>query len=1011
MHPYFQKTVLFIIILTSIFISHGQDNQTLLKAEKLQGEAEEAFNKQTPEQFLIAKNKSLESLVLWEKLSDDRKQAETLKRLSEIAYLSDQAQEGIEYAKRSLVFFEKLDDKPKIAETLNNIGGLLDYTGSTREAFPYLLRSLTIFEELKATKQQAVTLNTIGLAYSNIGDMQDAIEFLNRSLILRRESKDILGEARTLINIGTIFDDTGEKRKGSEYYAKGLLLAKEAKDIRLQGVALNNLGYVFNHLAEYQRALDYYNEALELRRKSGDKRGEATTLTNIGTIFSAMGEQEKALELTLQALKIYQEAGLKRNQARSYNSLGGFYSKIQQREKAIEYYQNALAIFREIGDKEGQSSSLRNIGLIYSNQKLLTESLKYLQESLKLAEESSNHKLICNNLIALAQTYSSLNENVKAEENFALALKMQKESELNEDLPQTLAFYAEFDEKLGKRKQALEKMQQVMEILEDIRNSITLQSFRSSFLSTTQKYYDFYIELLIKSHQMEPDKGFDELAFKVSEKARARSLLDSLGESQTDIRANISSELINKEEILRQMINAKDSQRISAINQKQTEKAKQFEKELDETLQQYRLIQTLIRQQSPQFASLTQPEQLEIKQIQNEMLDENSVLLEYVLGSEKSFVFTISRNSFEIFELTESNRIEDLARKAVENLKARGSEIANETLSARNSRIKNADDDLDTNLKELKAILLKPIAAKMENKRLLIVSSGILQYLPFAALPANPASKKKFLIETNEIVYLPSASVLPFLKQNRTRQKDIKTSVGILADPVFTADDIRLRQIKSQNPENTIMVEAQVGSTLKLRSDFARLRFTRSEAEAISGFIENEEKFVALDFAANLKTFSNENLQKARIVHLATHGIINSQFPELSGLVLSLINEKGETQEGILRLYEVYNLDLEADLVVLSACETALGKEIKGEGIVGLTRGFMYAGVPSVVASLWRVEDRATADLMKRLYQRILVEKLPPSQALREAQISMLKEKTSAHPFFWAGFTLQGDWN
>ncbi len=538
-----------------------------------------------------------------------------------------------------------------------------------------------------------------------------------------------------------------------------------------------------------------------------------------------------------------------------------------------------------------------------------------------------------------------------------------------------------------------------------------MQSFRSTFFSTTQKYYDFYIELLIKSHQLEPDKGFDELAFKVSEKARARSLLDSLGESQTDIRANISSELIDKEEILRQMINAKDSQRISALNQKQTEKAKQFEKELDETLQQYRLIQTLIRQQSPQFASLTQPEQIEIKQIQNEILDENSVLLEFVLGSEQSYVFVISKNDFEIVQLGESNLIGDLTRNVVENIKARGLENFNETLENRNARIKKADEITNSNLKELSNILIAPLTSKIANKRLLIVPSDVLQYLPFAALPVNSKNTESFLIETNEIVYLPSASVLPFLKQNRSREKNIKTSVGILADPVFTADDVRLRQIKNPNTDNTIMVEAQLGSNLKLRSDFSRLKFTRSEAEAISSFIEKEEKFVALDFAANLKTISNENLQKARIVHLATHGIINSQFPELSGLVLSLINEKGESQEGILRLYEVYNLELEADLVVLSACETALGKEIKGEGIVGLTHGFMYAGVPSVVASLWRVEDRATADLMKRLYQRILVEKLPPSQALREAQISMLKEKTSAHPFFWAGFTLQGDWN
>lgn len=1010
MYPYFPKIILFFVIFFAFFVSPAQDNQIRRNAEKLQAEAEEAFKKQTTEQLLVAKNKFTESLGLWEKLNDDRHQAETLKRLSEIAFISDKGNDGIDLAKKSLVFFEKLDDKPKIAETLNNIGGLLDHIGSSRESFPYLLKSLAIFEELKAIKQQAVTLNTIGLAYSNIGEMQNALTFLNRSLILRRESKDILGEVRTLINIGTIYDDTGEKRKGSEYYAQGLLLAKEAKDFRLQGVALNNLGYVFNHLGEYQKSLDYYQEAIELRRKSGDKRGEATTLTNIGTIYSTMGEHEKALDLTLQSLKIYQDAGLRRNEARSFNSLGSLHSKMEKPEAAIQYFEKALAIYQEIGDKEGQASSLRNIGSIFSDRNQLAESFKFLQEGLKLAEEASDHETICDILLVLAQTYSKANDNTNAEKHFARALQMQREGELKEDLMQTLFHYAVFDEKNENREQAIAKMQEVIEILEDIRNSITLQSFRSTFLSTTQNFYDFYIELLIKSHFNEPNKGFDELAFKISEKARARSLLDSLGESQTDIRANISPELLEEEEILRQMINAKDSQRIMAINQKQKEKAKEFEKELDETLQKYRLVQTRIRQQSPQFASLTQPEQLEIKQIQSEMLDEDSVLLEYVLGKEKSFVFVISKNSFEIVELSESKIIEDLTRKAVENLKARGYEIENENLSTRTARIKKADELANANLKELGEILIKPIASKIEDKRLLIVPSDVLQYLPFAALPANSGSKNNFLIETNEIVYLPSASVLPFLQQNKSRSKNIKTSVGILADPVFTADDVRLKQLKNPSINNTVMVEGQVVSSLKLRSDFSRLRFTRSEAEAISSFIEDEEKFVALDFAANLKTIHNENLQQSRIVHLATHGIINSQFPELSGLVLSLVDENGKSQDGILRLYEIYNLQLEADLVVLSACETALGKEIKGEGIIGLTRGFMYVGVPSVVASLWRVEDRATADLMKRFYQRMLVEKLPPSKALRESQISMIGEKTSAHPFFWAGFTLQGDW-
>jgi CHAT domain-containing protein len=179
---------------------------------------------------------------------------------------------------------------------------------------------------------------------------------------------------------------------------------------------------------------------------------------------------------------------------------------------------------------------------------------------------------------------------------------------------------------------------------------------------------------------------------------------------------------------------------------------------------------------------------------------------------------------------------------------------------------------------------------------------------------------------------------------------------------------------------------------------------------SIAGLVPNGSELIALDFDANLKTATSEHFRNARIIHFASHGLVNSAYPELSGIVLSLFDQNGSAQEGYLRLLDIYNLEMRSDLVVLSACETALGKEIRGEGIVGLTRGFMYAGAPTVIASLWRVEDRATADLMKRLYQRMFRENLSPATALRAAQIAMLKEKTTAHPFYWAGFTLQGEW-
>ncbi|HQR36473.1 MAG TPA: CHAT domain-containing protein, partial [Blastocatellia bacterium] len=190
----------------------------------------------------------------------------------------------------------------------------------------------------------------------------------------------------------------------------------------------------------------------------------------------------------------------------------------------------------------------------------------------------------------------------------------------------------------------------------------------------------------------------------------------------------------------------------------------------------------------------------------------------------------------------------------------------------------------------------------------------------------------------------------------------------------------------------------------------ARLPFSREEADTILSFAPNGKGFKALSFAANRTTATSSELAQYRIVHFATHGLLNSEHPELSGLVFSLVDESGKSQDGFLRLHEIYNLRLSADLVVLSACQTALGKQIKGEGVVGLTRGFMHAGTPRVVASLWQVNDLATAELMKLFYRGMLKDGQRPAAALRAAQLELMKQKRWASPYFWAAFTLQGEW-
>jgi CHAT domain-containing protein len=274
----------------------------------------------------------------------------------------------------------------------------------------------------------------------------------------------------------------------------------------------------------------------------------------------------------------------------------------------------------------------------------------------------------------------------------------------------------------------------------------------------------------------------------------------------------------------------------------------------------------------------------------------------------------------------------------------------------------------------------------------------------------------------HEIVSLPSASSLAVLRRELAGRAPAPKAVAVIADPVFDADDERVKKsaqdvVASNNKQTTrsgdeqeVFRSAREVGAADAQQRLQRLLFSRREAEAIMSLAPGGAGFEALDFAASRATALDSNLSQYRIIHFATHGLLNSQTPELSGIVLSLFDEHGRPQDGFLRLHDIYNLKLAADLVVLSACKTGLGKEVKGEGLIGLTRGFLYAGSPRVVASLWKVNDQATSELMKLFYQRMLGGGLRPAAALRMAQIDMWRQKRWAAPYYWAGFALQGEW-
>nr|MDJ0555969.1 CHAT domain-containing protein [Microcoleaceae cyanobacterium MO_207.B10] len=552
----------------------------------------------------------------------------------------------------------------------------------------------------------------------------------------------------------------------------------------------------------------------------------------------------------------------------------------------------------------------------------------------------------------------------------------------------------------GKLNDSLKFIEKSLEIIEDLRTKIVATDLRTSYFASVNFYYQFYIDLLMQLHKQNPNKGYDAKALHANERRRARSLLELLTEANANIRQGVNPKLLNQEKTILQKFDATEKRRLELVRSdykpEQLEKIKQ---QLATLQTEYQQLQTQIKQTSPGYAALKYPEPLNLKQIQQQVLDDNTILLEYSLGKDRSYLWAVTKNSITSYELPPQAEIETAAQQFIDMLTA--------------PDLRSSPQDLPNAAQALSEIILQPVASQLENQQLLIVSDGILQYIPFAAL--TTPGKNTLLLSNSKIVNAPSASTIAINRNQTANRQTAGKTIAILADPVFTPDDERVTGTTSSNnsPEtvDSLRGERMTRAARYGSGNWERLEGTRIEAEAIVAQISDpQQRSYALDFAANKEKATNPELNEYKFVHFATHGFFNGTQPELSGIVMSLVDENGDRQNGFLYLQDVFNLKLSAELVVLSACETGLGEEVKGEGIVGLTRGFMYAGSPRVVVSLWKVNDEATAELMTLFYQKMLVEKMKPVEALRAAKIEMLNSEKWQDPEYWAAFTLQGEW-
>lgn len=843
-------------------------------------------------------------------------------------------------------------------------------TAGRYEAAMPVLRAATPQDKSLVAAQQSFTDAQIFRDEKTAESQRRAVGKYQEALAVWQSFGERHMTAYTLNEIGLIYGDLSEYQKSLDAYLQARAAYQEIGDRHGRAGVLNNLGWVYSALGEYQKAIDFHNQALEAYRALGDRGAEPRSLNNIAANYASLGEYRRALDIHLQALAIRSAGADRTGQAITLNNIANCYERLGEKKKALDYYVQALALMPAAGDVFNTATTLNHIGELHRDSGELQKALDYFNRAFRLR-----------------RTIGDRNGEAA-----------------------TLYDIARLERDRGNLDEARNRIEAALAAVESLRANVASQQLRASFFASVRRYHEFNIDLLMRLRKQRPSEGFGARALQASEKSRARSLLELLAEARAEIRQGADPALLGREQMLRRMI----SDKAELLSGKRTEEqATKIAKEIDALTIDYDQVEVQIRQTSPRYAALTQPVPFTLKEIQSNVLDDDTLLLEYSLGEEKSYLWAVTTASISSFELPKRAEIERAARRVYDLLIARNQNVPKETPEQRRRRLERADAEYPKASAALSRILLGPAASGLKNKRLLIVSDGVLQYTPFAALPNPAAPDLRPLIVDNEIVNLPSASVAMALRRESGGRKPADKILAVLADPVFSSDDPRVR---ASGKSRAAVEAASPAADAKRQAEesglpgLVRLRFSRLEADEITRLAVDEMKLEALDFAANRALATSAEIGQYRIVHFATHGLINNQRPELSGVVLSLVDEHGRRQNGFLRLYDIYNLKLGADLVVLSACQTALGKEVKGEGLIGLTRGFMYAGAPRVVASLWRIDDRAAAELMKRFYQGMLGDGLRPAAALRAAQVSMWREKRWQAPHYWAAFTFQGEW-
>lgn len=831
----------------------------------------------------------------------------------------------------------------------------------------------------------------------------------NQRLVeLYRDLGDRPAQAQALTGLALAHADLGDSARAAAVLEDALALCRGGA---AEADVLNWLGYIHIRMGEYQRAFERLQEALPVARANGTPSTLAAVLGNLGALYSLLREERQALRYKKEALALVEHTDDPDRLALIHN-IGASYAFVGEPRKALVYLRRARAGWRAIGDRANEALTLAIIGQLYRTLGRTDLSLRALRQALAVVHAVGNRQDEISTLLELGYTYVERHEREEArrqyEAAFAILKSLDRAGHIDawSSVPTALA---RLDFQENRLDEARTWAETALAVVESSRLSLSSPGLRTDYSASVERAYKVYVDILMAQHRQSPAGGFDRAALEASERSRARTLLETLTGARVDLDKDVDPALAGSQKALYDKLDAKAELQIRRQLEGQTSAGQALEAEIRQTSAELELLQGQVRARSS--SSLAQPLPITATEIQS-LLDPDTTLLEYTLGKYRSYLWVVTTDAVRTYTLPPEKEIDRLVRQLHRSMTARDHVPDGLDATARLARLATATRTSALTAARLGEILLGAVP-RPKQKRLVIVPDGALHYLPFAALTSPTAwAKPAPLIAGYEIVTLPSAAVLAAQRRELAARPRAPKRLLVLADPVFGAGDPRVANATGFTqgaPSPTVSSLNRFREGLPPAFTLPRLAFSRGLVDEAMSRVASGDADVAVGFDANRTKALSPEMADYQTVIFATHGILNSEYPELSGVVLSLVDPEGKPQKGFLRLHDVYDMKLRAEAVVLAACETGIGKELKGEGLVGLSRGFFYAGTRRVIATLWKVDEEATVEII-RTFLRAVADGEPHAAALRQAQLRVRADPRWSAPYFWAGLTLQGEW-